>query len=138
MDAPAPPKDPNPEPGERLFAARAGRERAVRWLLGGIIVALIVTSWPTEPRKLEKRAMEFVDASNRADAKGSYEYIAPASREKLTPAAWAAQQRTKWEVDSVEVSSGTDTAVVHLVSPMTKRKVSTRWVRVDGKWYYAP
>lgn len=135
--APEPPP-PDPAPGEGLFAARAARERTTHWLLGGVIVAVVVMSWPTEPRKLQRRATEFIEASNRADAKAAYAFIAPASRQKLSAEAWAAQQRAVWEVESVDVGADGQSGAVHLVGVPSKKKVTTRWVRVDGRWYYAP
>jgi hypothetical protein len=131
--------DPAEPAMQHPLAARSDRRMVVNVLTAVALVAVAVSVWPTEARKLEKRAAQFVDAANRGDAAGAYQYLAPATRQRITQREWASAvstRRTRSEILTATVADNGDSGSVTFADTNSKRTTATTWVRVDQVWYY--
>ena len=127
MNAPADPPAA-PGPADDLFAQRASRETGVRVLVVGILLAVLVTSWPTEARKLRKRAVEYAEALDRRDDAAAYAMVSPRVRASVSFAQWQAKRRA--------AAGRLHPGEVQVRDDGTGSVGTTRWVRVEGQWYF--
>ncbi len=117
---------------------RANRINLVNALTVIVLVALAWSAWPTDAKRLQMRAADYVEAVNRGDAAASYQFLSPAARKQVPLDAWASRQPPRREIAAVVVNDAADQGVVTLSEGTTLRKVPTIWVRVDRVWYHDP
>ena len=122
-----------------LFAQRAWRQ----WLVNGLVVAMLaavaISAWPTESRKVEKRAKEYLSVAFRGDGDAAYAFLSPESRKRLPLKFWWPANRSRLaasEVVSAEVDSGGQTASVVMADTRSRVKRTTTWVKVGAVWYH--
>ena len=120
------------------LAARSTRRGVANVLTAVALVGLAVSVWPTERRKLEKRVMGYLEATNRGDWAAAYAYLSPAGRERVSLKAWSpanTAERARRELVSVKVDDGGKTAIVTLVDAKSRANMATSWIRVGWDWY---
>lgn len=139
----APPGDGDARPVDagagNLFEQRAHRS----WFVNGVVVlclaAVAWSAWPTESRQLERRAKAYLSAAFRGEAKQAYEFLAPASRQRLPMDIWWQANKMRLansEVVDAKVEGGGQTATVTLKDTRSGTTRPTAWVKDGGAWHH--
>lgn len=122
-----------------MFEDRAHRNWLVHAFVIVSMVVVAVSAWPTEARKLERHAKDYLSAAFKGEPRKAYQYLAPESRERLRMDVWWAANQARLagsEVEGAEVEAGGESAVVTLRDTRSKALRPTVWIKQGGTWYH--